>query len=94
MWYAFNLSGHAVDVPVPLEARQRWRLRLSTDAEAYGGSGMLVHTIAAARLETEVSDAPKRLMAPVTPIEPPARTVRVAAWSASVYVREQTEADA
>ena len=94
MWYAFNLSGHAVDVPVPLEASQRWRLRLSTDADAYGGSGMLVHTIAAARLETEVSDAPKRLMAPVTPLEPPTRTVRVPAWSASVYVRERTEADA
>jgi maltooligosyltrehalose trehalohydrolase len=94
LWYAFNLSGHARDIPVPVEASQRWRLRLGTDAEGYGGSGLLVHSIAAAEPETDVSDAPKRLLTAAVPVERRARTVRVPAWSAAVYVRDFTEGTA
>jgi malto-oligosyltrehalose trehalohydrolase len=90
LWYAFNLSGHSLDVPVPIEATQRWRLRLSTDAEGYGGSGLLVHSIAAADPETDVTDAPKRLLIPATSVEDRARTVRLPAWSAAVYVRDDS----
>jgi maltooligosyltrehalose trehalohydrolase len=88
LWYAFNLCGHPQDVPVPVEATQAWRLRLSTDAEGYGGSGLLVDSIAAAEPENDVSDAPKRLLAPTTHPELRARTVRLPAWSAAVYVRD------
>ncbi len=87
LWYAFNLCGHAQDIPVPSEASQGWRLRLSTDAEGYGGSGLLVDSIAPAQPVNDVSDAPKRLLAtPTHPVR--ARTVRVPAWSAAVYVRD------
>lgn len=90
LWYAFNLSGHPQEVPVPVEAVQRWRLRLSTDAEAYGGSGLLVHSIAGLEPETDVNDSPKRLLMPAAP-ERRARTVRLPAWSAAVYVRDLAE---
>ena len=90
LWYAFNVCGHAQDIPVPAEASQRWRLRLGTDADGYGGSGLLIHSIAAAEPENDVNDAPKRLLAPLTHAEPRARTVRVPAWSAAVYVRDFT----
>ena len=89
LWCAFNLCGHPQDIPVPVEATQRWRLRLCTDAEGYGGSGLLVHSIAAAEPETDVNDAPKRLLAPTTPVEQRARSVRLPAWSAAVYVRTE-----
>ena len=88
LWYAFNLCEHAQDIPVPADASQRWRLRLSTDAGDYGGSNLLVHSISAEEPEKDVSDAPKRLLLPVTHAEPRARTVRVPAWSAAVYVRD------
>src|SRR6476646_6683905 len=87
LWCAFNLCGHPQDIPVPVEATQRWRLRLSTDAEGYGGSGLLVHSIAAAEPENDLTDAPKRLLVPTTPIEHRTRSVRLPAWSAAVYVR-------
>ena len=90
IWYAFNLSGHPDDIPVPVEATQSWRLRLSTDAEGYGGSGLLVHEIPAAQPDPGVNDAPKRLLAPPGSAEPRLRTVRVPAWSAAVYVRDFT----
>ena len=78
---------HAQDIPVPSEASQGWRLRLSTDAEGYGGSGLLVDSIAPSEPVNDVSDAPKRLLAtPTHPVR--ARTVRVPAWSAAVYVRD------
>ena len=91
LWYAFNLCGRALDIPVPVEATQGWRLRLATDAQGFGGSGMLVHAIAPARPEGGDVDAPKRLMAPITHPEQRARTVRVPAWSAAVYVRDTGE---
>jgi maltooligosyltrehalose trehalohydrolase len=91
IWYAFNLCGHPQEIPVPAEATQRWRLRLSTDAEGYGGSGLLVHSIAAAEPDTDVNDAPKRLLIPATSVEERARTVRLPAWSAAVYVRDMAE---
>ncbi len=90
IWYAFNLSGHPNDVPVPVEAtHSNWRLRLSTDAEGYGGSGLLVHEIPAVPPDPSVDDAPKRLL--VSPaMESRVRTVRVPAWSAAAYVRDFT----
>ena len=91
LWYAFNLCGHAQDVPVPAEASQGWRLRLGTDSEGYGGSGLLVHDIPPAPRETPVSDSPKRLMTPALPAEQRARTVRIAPWSAVVYVPADVE---
>jgi maltooligosyltrehalose trehalohydrolase len=86
LWYVFNLSSHSRDIPVPIEASPPWRLRLATDAEGYGGSGQLVYSIAAAEPETDVSDAPKRLLIPSMPVDARARTVRLPAWSAAVYV--------
>jgi maltooligosyltrehalose trehalohydrolase len=91
LWYGFNLCGHPQHLPVPVEATQRWRLRLSTDAEGYGGSGLLVHSIPGLEPEADVNDAPKRLLMPATP-ERRARTVRLPAWSAAVYVRDLGEA--
>jgi maltooligosyltrehalose trehalohydrolase len=85
LWYAFNLSGRAQHIPVPEEATSSWRLRLGTDAEGYGGTGLLIHSIPAVAAEKAVSDAPKRLLE----IPPPSRhlrTVLVQAWSAAVYV--------
>ncbi|HET9012894.1 MAG TPA: DUF3459 domain-containing protein, partial [Gemmatimonadaceae bacterium] len=92
VWYAFNLSGHPRDIPVPAQATQAWRLRLATDAEGYGGSGLLVHSIAAAEPENDLNDAPKRLLPPSPSSGHHARTVRLPAWSAAVYVRDFTAA--
>jgi maltooligosyltrehalose trehalohydrolase len=92
LWYGFNLCGHPQDLPVPVEATQGWRLRLSTDAEGYGGSGLLVHSVPALEPEALLNDAPKRLLAPATPVEQRVRTVRLPAWSAAVYVRDFAEA--
>jgi maltooligosyltrehalose trehalohydrolase len=91
LWYAFNLCGHPQDVPVPVEASQGWRLRLGTDAEGYGGSGLLVHDVPPAPREAPVTDSPKRLLTTTTPVEHRARTVRVAPWSAVVYVPSDAE---
>jgi maltooligosyltrehalose trehalohydrolase len=85
IWYAFNLSGRVQHIPVPEEATSSWRLRLGTDAEGYGGTGLLVHSIPAVAPEKPVNDAPKRLLE----LPPPSghvRTVPVQAWSAVVYV--------
>jgi maltooligosyltrehalose trehalohydrolase len=85
LWYAFNLSGRVQNIPVPEEAKSSWRLRLGTDAEGYGGTGLLVHSIPADPLENVVNDAPKRLMELPSPSRRP-RSVPVQAWSAVVYV--------
>jgi maltooligosyltrehalose trehalohydrolase len=85
VWYAFNLSGRVQHIPVPDEARSSWRLRLGTDAEGYGGTGLLVHSIPAVPPEKAVNDAPKRLLEAPSPSRP-MRTVPVQAWSAVVYV--------
>jgi maltooligosyltrehalose trehalohydrolase len=86
VWYAFNLSGRVQQIPVPEEATSSWRLRLSTDAAGYGGSGLLVHSIPAVAPENAVNDAPKRLL--TMPQENHSRTVRLPAWSAAVYVSD------
>ncbi|HEY2065021.1 MAG TPA: malto-oligosyltrehalose trehalohydrolase [Gemmatimonadaceae bacterium] len=88
LWYAFNSSCHPLEVPVPEEAPHRWRLRLATDAAGYGGSGTEVTEIVAAAPEHRCADAPKRLL----PAERDcARTVRLPAWSAAVYVRDDAD---
>ena len=91
LWYAFNLSGQTPDIPVPVQATHRSRLRLCTDAEDYGGSGLLTLTIAAAEPDPDVNDAPKRLLDAPLPADRRTRTVRVAPWSAAVYVRDGAE---
>jgi maltooligosyltrehalose trehalohydrolase len=91
LWYGFNLSGHPQDLPVPVEATQQWRLRLSTDAQGYGGTGLLVHSVPALEPDSEMNDAPKRLLPPTIHTEQRARAVRLPAWSAAVYVRDMTE---
>lgn len=80
---AFNLSDHPMRIPVRADAEGAWRLRLSTDAEGYGGAGWLVNDIAPAR--APAPDGPKRLLE--RPGEGP-RIVQLPAWSAAVYLRE------
>ena len=85
---AFNLSGRVQRVPVLPEMLGQWRLRLSTDAVGYGGTGQQTDLIHSADLEPPVIDAPKRLLAPAEPVAEPIRTITLAPWSASVYVRD------
>jgi maltooligosyltrehalose trehalohydrolase len=87
LWCAFNLTGRPQDVPVPPEAPWGWRLRLSTDEPTYGGAGLTTAIVPPADQAAE-SDAPKRLLAATLPVERRARTVRLAPWSAAVYVRD------
>ena len=70
---------------MPDQAAGRWRLRLSTDATGYGGRGGATETIAAPVTAARDDDAPKRLLAAGGAPER-ARTVRLAPWSAAVYV--------
>ena len=74
---------------MPPEATASWRLRLATDAEGYGGNGHLTHVIP--DIVHATIDAPKRLIAANTPPEARERTVRLSAWSAAVYVRDQDD---
>jgi maltooligosyltrehalose trehalohydrolase len=92
LWYAFNLCDRAVDVSVPVEATSSWHLRLATDAEEYGGTGLLVHAVPAAERLDDAADAPKRLLSAPS-ADGRARTVRLPAWSAAVYVRDLSSAD-
>jgi len=87
LWCAFNLSGRPQDIPVPAEAPWGWRLRLSTDEPSYGGAGMTTAIVPPTE-EAPSIDGPKRLMAAPPPVELRARTVRLAPWSAAVYVRD------
>ena len=87
LWCAFNLTGRPQDVPVPTEAPWGWRLRLSTDEPTYGGAGTTTAIVPPAEDSSE-TDAPKRLIAASLPIERRARTVRLAPWSAALYVRD------
>jgi maltooligosyltrehalose trehalohydrolase len=87
LWCAFNLTGRAQDIPVPAEAPWGWRLRLSTDEPTYGGVGMTTAIVPPSD-DAPASDGPKRLIAASAPVEHRARTVRLAPWSAAVYVRD------
>ena len=87
LWCAFNLTGRAQDIPVPAEAPWGWRLRLSTDEPTYGGVGMTTAIVPPSN-DAPASDGPKRLIAASAPVEHRARTVRLAPWSAAVYVRD------
>jgi maltooligosyltrehalose trehalohydrolase len=87
LWCAFNLSGRPQDIPVPAEAPWGWRLRFSTDEPAYGGAGMTT-AIVPPTDDAPTLDGPKRLIATAAPVEQRARTVRLAPWSAAVYVRD------
>jgi maltooligosyltrehalose trehalohydrolase len=83
---AFNISPRAEGIPIGAEAVGAWRLRLTTDAADYGGSGQFAEFIPAAD-ESHVNDAPKRLL----DVKPPAdlaRTIILPPWSAAVYVRD------
>jgi maltooligosyltrehalose trehalohydrolase len=87
LWCAFNVSGRPQDIPVPAEAPWGWRLRLSTDEPGYGGAGITTPIVAPAE-HAPAPDSPKRLIAESRPVEHRARTVRLAPWSAAVYVRD------
>jgi len=87
LWCAFNLTGRAQDIPVPAEAPYGWRVRLSTDESTYGGVGMTTAIVPPSD-DAPASDGPKRLIAASAPVEHRARTVRLAPWSAAVYVRD------
>jgi maltooligosyltrehalose trehalohydrolase len=84
----FNLSGRVQRVPVLPEMLGQWRLRLSTDAVGYGGTGQHTALIHSEEPEPPVIDAPKRLMAAPEPQVERNRTITLAPWSASVYVRD------
>jgi len=85
VFQAFNLSDEPRDLPVPDQAVGAWRLRLSTDAAGYGGCGEATETIAAPVTAARDDDAPRRLLA-ASDAAGRARTVRLAPWSAAVYV--------
>ncbi|MEO8333795.1 MAG: malto-oligosyltrehalose trehalohydrolase [bacterium] len=84
---AFNLSGETMNIPVRPEAIGAWRLRLTTDAVAYGGSGAVIDDIAPERTPT-ISDAPKRLFERRDQLSVQLRGVRLPAWSAAVFERD------
>jgi maltooligosyltrehalose trehalohydrolase len=88
LWCAFNLSGRVQDIPVPAEAPWGWRLRLSTDESMYGGAAMTTAIVPPSSDDTPAIDEPRRLIAATAPVEHRARTVRLAPWSAAVYVRD------
>ena len=83
VFQAFNLGDEPRDIPVPEEAAGAWRLRLSTEATGYGGSGGASEAIGA--LEPSAADAPKRLLA-APGAAGQARTIRLGPWSAAVYL--------
>ncbi|CAN5413006.1 malto-oligosyltrehalose trehalohydrolase [soil metagenome] len=83
---AFNISPRAEGIPIGVEALGAWRLRLTTDAVGYGGTGQFAELIPAAE-EAAVNDAPKRLLE-VKPQDDPTRTIILPPWSAAVYVRD------
>ncbi|PYP81031.1 MAG: malto-oligosyltrehalose trehalohydrolase [Gemmatimonadetes bacterium] len=87
LWCAFNATGRPQDVPVPAEAPWGWRLRLSTDEPTYGGVGLTTAIVPPAD-QVPAPDSPKRLLTAARPTEHRARTVRLAPWSAAVYVRD------
>ena len=92
LFQAFNLSDVPRDIPVPEEPAGAWRLRLSTDAPGYGGRGEAGESIAALAA-TPDTDAPRRLLGPDGRV-PRARTVRLAPWSAAVYLPDLDREDA
>ena len=83
----FNLSPRTSEIPIRPEAIGQWRLRLSTDAVGYGGTGAATEIISDIEPSTHVNDAPKRLLA--SPARAVAdRVITLAPWSAAVYVRD------
>jgi len=87
LFCAFNLSAETMNIPVRPEAIGAWKLRLSTDAVAYGGSGAVIDDIPPER-PPELSDAPKRLLERREPLAVEVRGVRIPAWSAAVFERD------
>jgi maltooligosyltrehalose trehalohydrolase len=83
----FNLSSETMTIPVRPEAIGAWKLRLSTDAVNYGGSGALIDNIPAERTPV-ISDAPKRLLERRDPLADQLRSVRLPAWTAAVFERD------
>jgi maltooligosyltrehalose trehalohydrolase len=81
----FNLSDHPSEIPIRADAAGAWRLRLSTDAGGYGGSGQLTEVIPDI-VQPITTDAPKRLIDP-DPAHDATRSILLAPWSAAVYVR-------
>ena len=85
----FNASDQRQVIPIRPEALGHWRLRFTSDAEGYGGSGAteVAEFISDIVQPPPVTDAPKRLL--LSPPTPPAeRTVTLPGWSAAVYVRD------
>jgi maltooligosyltrehalose trehalohydrolase len=92
LFQAFNLSDVPRDIPVPGEAAGAWRLRLSTDAPGYGGRGEASELIAPLAASPD-HDAPRRLL-PASDAPARERTVRLAPWSAAVYLPDLNGEDA
>ena len=87
LFCAFNLCGHPMNVPVRADAIGAWKLRFSTEALGYGGTGEAVSNIPPEAAPAAAADAPKRLLEPIA-TESRIRVVRLPAWSAAVYVRD------
>jgi hypothetical protein len=74
-----------MNVPVRADALGAWKLRFSSHAAGYGGSGLIPAGIPALTAPAG-TDAPKRLLDVAS--ERQIRTIRLPAWSAAVYVRD------
>ena len=85
LFCAFNLCSHTMNVPVRADAIGAWKLRFSSDAAGYGGSGALPQDIPAL-VTSQPGDGPKRLLSVASERE--IRSIRMPAWSAAVYVRD------
>ena len=85
----FNASSQEQVIAIRPEAIGHWRLRFTSDAAGYGGSGaaMIAELIPDIVPEPPVTDAPKRLFDAPAP-KPTARAVTLPPWSAALYVRD------
>lgn len=94
LFCAFNLCDQAMNVPVRADALGAWTLRLSTDAPGYGGVELPTREIPSLEVHAASTvpvprEKPRSLFETAEPAtESRTRTVRMAAWSAAVYVRQ------
>ena len=85
---AFNLGDETIAIPIGGDAAGAWKLRLSTDARGYGGTGEMQEGIPSEETLRRYDDEPKRLMQPTSTTNPHDRSLRLPTWSAAVYVRD------
>ena len=89
LFTAFNLSDTTMNVPVRSDAIGAWKLRFTSDAIGYGGSGAEIADIPAIE-DRAAEEGPKRLLEVKQPQEV-IRGVKLPAWSAAVFIRDFDE---